>query len=235
MTTLREAAEARREAVARVTDRPSQRRSAESEDAPRHARVPLAGVKVEARAAKDGADAGTHVVGMASITERGYEMWDLFGPYTETVSLSAFDSTLASNPTVEFTLNHNRGGGAPMASTRNGTLDLSAVKKGDDTGLSYDADVDATRNDVGDMVKALERGDLAEASFKFSIVRGQWSPDFTEYRIEEVDMDGGDVTAANFGANPHATSSLRAAASPKPGSTLVTERDLAPPEALLSR
>jgi HK97 family phage prohead protease len=166
---------------------------------------------------------------MASVTEQPYEMWDMFGPYTETVALGAFDKTLAANPTVEFTLNHNRGGGAPMASTRNGTLELAAVKDGDLTGLSYDAQVDATRNDVSDMVKALDRGDLAEASFKFGITRGQWSPDFTEYRIEEVDMDGGDVTAANFGANPYATSSLRAPAAPKPGSDLVTERDLARP------
>jgi phage head maturation protease len=159
-------------------------------------------------------------------------MWDMFGPYTEIVGLDAFDNTLAAGATVEFTLNHNRGGGAPMASTRNGTLILAAVKESDPTGLAYDAEVDPTRNDVGDMIKALDRGDLAEASFKFGIVRGQWSPDYMEFRIEEVNMDGGDVTAANFGANPLATSGLRSAqtsASSKPGRSLVVDDDLAAP------
>lgn len=224
------AAVARRDAEFRVSDRPSQRRSAEDVDAPRHARVALDNVTV--RSPGDGEDDGSHVVGMASVTERGYTMYDMFGEYTETVALDAFDKTLSAGATVEFTLNHNRGGGAPMASTRNGTLALAAVKDGDETGLSYDATVDTSRNDVADMVKALKRGDLAEASFKFRIVRGQWSPDFTEYRIEEVDMHGGDVTAANFGASPHATSAMRGAVSPKSGSDLVTERDLLPPRSL---
>lgn len=226
------AALARSEAVAQRSHRPSQRRSAESEDAPRRAPVSLLPLEIRGpgQEIEGGPEMGTHVCGLASVTERGYDMWDEFGAYTEVVSATAFDATLARNPIVEFTLNHNRGGGAPMASTRNGTLSLEAVKDGDATGLAYDADVDPSRSDVSDMVKALRRGDLAEASFKFGIVRGQWSPDFTEYRIEEVDLNGGDVTAANFGANPSATSSLRAATSPKPGSALVTERDLAKPE-----
>ena len=228
MTNREAAALARREATQTQRDRPSQRRSAESEDAPRHARMLLDNAQV--RETADGSN--PHVVGVASVTERGYEMWDFFGPYAETVAADAFDKTLAASPLVEFTLNHNKGGGAPMASTRNGTLDLSVKKEGDLPGLHYDADVDGTRTDVADMVKALKRGDLAEASFKFFIVRGQWSPDFTEYRIEEVDLHGGDVTAANFGANPHATSALRAAVAPKSGREIVREGDLLPARSL---
>ena len=228
MMSLHDAAMARREAVRAPADRPTQRRNAADEDAPRHARVALDAVEVRAKA-----DTSTaNVIGMASVTEHAYEMYDFFGPYTEVVAADAFDKTLAANPTVEFTLNHNRGGGAPMASTRNGTLDLSVKKDGDLPGLHYDANVDGTRTDVADMVKALKRGDLAEASFKFFIKSGQWSPDFTEYRIEEVDLHGGDVTAANFGANPHATSALRAAVAPKSGREIVREGDLLPARSL---
>ena len=93
-----------------------------------------------------------------------------------------------------------------MAHTRNQTLDLAE----DDTGLRYDAYVDPKRSDVKDMLKALERGDLAEASFKFRIDAGQWSPDYTEYRINAVDLHRGDVSAVNFGANPAASSAVRA-------------------------
>lgn len=194
-----------------ASDRPSERRSAESSDASTGVIVELRSASVTRGKNAAGQDIAT-VVGYASVTEAGYEMYDWAGPYTEVVSLDAFDNTLEQEPLVEFTLNHNRGGGLPMAHTRNGTLTLSAVKDpGDDdtTGLYYEAEVDATRNDVGDMLKALERGDLAEASFKFRIVRGQWSPDYTEYRINEVDLQRGDVSAVNFGANPAATSGLR--------------------------
>lgn len=192
------------------SSRPSQRRSAADAHAPAAVRVDLAHAIV--RAATVNEDGSVTVGGMASITEQGYEMYDMFGSYTEVVSLDAFDRTLGNAPLVEFTLNHNRGGGLPMAHTRNGTLSLSAVKEGDATGLAYEAQVDPTRTDVADMVKALQRGDLAEASFKFSITRGQWSPDYTEYRIDEVDLERGDVSAVNFGANPAATSMVRDAA-----------------------
>lgn len=207
-TTIADAALARRDGYAAPADRPTQRRMADVDDAPRAARA--AAPRVETRSVEDGAaDGETHILGFASRTEQGYEMYDMYGPYTEVVSRDAFDKTLAENPLVEFTLNHARNGGAPMAHTRNGTLTLDIEKDGDETGLTYDANVDTSRTDVSDAVKALTRGDLAEASFKFRIVRGQWSPDYTEYRIEEVDLHRGDVSAVNFGANPLATSTVR--------------------------
>lgn len=230
MDRLREAAAARAAGGVRApTDRPSQRRCAPDEDSPRAA---PAFMRSESRAAGDSAE--PRVIGMASVTERGYTMYDMFGEYTEVVSADAFDRTLSLAPLVEFNLNHGRNGGAPMAHTRNGTLTLDVVREGDETGLSFDALVDATRTDVGDMLKALKRGDLAEASFRFRIVRGQWSPDYTEYRIDEVDLDRGDVTSANFGANPDAHSSARSDARPKVrGADRVTDADLRPARSLI--
>lgn len=187
-----------------ATDRPSQRRAlADPDDAPIGA-VRAAG-PVVVRAAGGGSPV---VAGLASRTGVGYEMWDMFGPYTEVVDVAAFDATLGADPLVEFVLNHARNGGPPMAHTRNGTLTLTVIREGEETGLRYEAAVDPSRGDVADMLKALERGDLAEASFKFRIVRGQWSPDWMEYHIYEVDLDRGDVSAVNFGANPMATSGV---------------------------
>lgn len=201
MTDVRAAAAARSAATAAPTDRPQQRRRSETTGG--------SGGAVRASLAYRAKVGQTDpiVYGHASVTETPYEMYDAFGPYQEVVSAGAFAGTLAASPLVEFTVNHGAGGGLPMASTRNGTLALTE----DETGLGYEAQVDPVRTDVADMVHALTRGDLAEASFKFRIVRGIWSPDYTEYRIDEVDLDGGDVSAVNFGANPAATSALRAA------------------------
>jgi len=194
--------------------RPSERRCAEASDSSAGVRVTLRAEAVKRSTADDGSEVVT-VVGMACVTESGYEMWDWAGPYTEVVALDAFDATLLAGPLVEFTLNHNYSGGAPMAHTRNETLTLLAIKDAEETGLSFEAQVDPTRTDVADMVKALDRGDLAEASFKFRIVRGLWSPDYTEYRINEVDLDRGDVSAVNFGANPAAWSGTRSEKAPE--------------------
>lgn len=144
------------------------------------------------------------VVGYASTTEQPYEMHDMFGPYTEVVTRGAFGATLARSPLVEFTVNHGAGGSIPMAHTRNGTLTIVE----DEVGLRYEAIVDPSRTDVADLLKALERGDVAESSFKFRIDRGIWSPDYTEFRIDQADLDRGDVSAVNFGANPNTTSGL---------------------------
>ena len=202
-----DAATERSSSVRSRADRPSQRRMFADDGGQRGTVRALLQRAAAGTVALDWADA--HVFGLASRTEWGYEMHDCFGPYTEVVSLDAFDVTLAADPLVEFTLNHNRSGGPPMAHTRNATLVLSVVKEGDETGLTWDASVDPTRSDVANMLKAYERGDMAEASFKFSIVRGLWSPDYTEYRIFEVDLDGGDVSSVNFGASPGAWSQAR--------------------------
>lgn len=192
---------------ASIADRPSQRRSeVDSHPAVRSIAVQA---PTEARSATTNPDGTVTVCGFASVTESPYEMYDMFGPYNEVVSLGAFDKSLAAMPLVELALNHGKSGGASMASTRNGTLKLEARKQGDMTGLWYEANVDPTRSDVADMIKALERGDLAEASFKFRIESGMWSPDYTEFRINEADLNRGDVSPVNFGANPAATSEVR--------------------------
>lgn len=203
------AAAARAAGVAQLSDRPKSRRwcAEEAAGAGVRARLEVAQVRELMR---DGQTV-VAVGGYASVTESGYEMYDWYGPYTEVVSRGAFAGTLAAAPLVEFTVNHGAGGALPMAHTRNGTLELSE----DDTGLRYDAFVDPGRADVAVMLSALSRGDLAEASFKFRITRGQWSPDYTEYRIDEVDIDRGDVSAVNFGANPAASSTLRSRRAPQ--------------------
>ncbi len=147
----------------------------------------------------------TKLTGYASTVEQGYVMYDMFGPYTEVVSASAFDETLRANPDVVFLENHT---GRAMARTGAGTLELSA----DDTGLLSEALLNPTRTDVQDLTAAIEDGAVTEMSFAFRITDGQWSPDYSEYRINAVDLNRGDVSAVTYGANPHTSIEARAAA-----------------------
>ena len=197
MTTRIEAAQARAAGTRAPADRPRERRSAALAGSPAVVRAQIRNVRVTRD--ESGAVASATFLGYASVTETAYRMWDFFGEYDETVTPGAFGATLAADPMVEFVVNHGAGGGIPMAHTRNATLRLSE----DDEGLRVEADLDPRRHDVHDLLAAIERGDMAEMSFRFMIVRGRWSDDFSEYFIHEVDLDRGDVSPVNFGANPH--------------------------------
>lgn len=218
MTRMEEAAQARAAATQAPADRPSQRRSLDGTACVRGELHIRAIEHVE----RNGQPA-VRIGGYASTTEQPYEMYDAFGPYVEVVSRGTFGAALASAPMVEYTVNHGAGGALPMAHTRNGTLDLGE----DETGFAYDAYADPRRSDVADLILALERGDAAESSFKFRIDAGVWSPDYSEYRITAVDLNRGDVSTVNYGANPNTTSALRVAPAPKPSALrLVTDDDV---------
>jgi HK97 family phage prohead protease len=141
--------------------------------------------------------------GYASTVGIPYVMYDFFGEYTEVMAPTAFDKTLSATPDVAFLLNHT---GMTMARTVSGTLDLSV----DATGLRSVARMNPLRSDVQDLKLAVDDGDIDQMSFAFRIIAGQWSPDYTEYTITEVDLNRGDVSAVNYGANPDTSISARA-------------------------
>lgn len=151
-------------------------------------------VQLEVRA-KKGASGVSTIEGYASVTEAPFEMWDFLGPYSEVVRTGAFGKTLAENPQVQLLLNHS---GLAMAYTKAGTLRLAE----DSTGLHMEADVNASRSDVSDMLAALDEKSVDEMSFAFRVTRQQWSPDYDQRDILEVDLHRGDVSVVNFGANP---------------------------------
>jgi HK97 family phage prohead protease len=144
--------------------------------------------------------------GYASVTETPYEMQDWLGDYTEVVRRGAFSKTLAEGADVPFKLNHD---GMTLARTKSGTMRLSE----DSTGLHVEADLDPGNGQVRDIRSAMERGDLDEMSFAFRVTRQEWSPDYTQRDITEVNMNKGDVSIVNYGANPHTAglTSLRSA------------------------
>jgi len=143
------------------------------------------------------------VEGYYTVYERGYEMWDWAGPYTEIVSAGAGEKTTNANPDVVFLVNHR---GLAMARTHvAGTLELWS----DETGGGDRAWLNPARSDVKDLVLNIEDGVTTEQSFAFMITSGQWSPDYMEYRINEYDIDRGDTSAVNYGANPYTSIAAR--------------------------
>jgi len=142
--------------------------------------------------------------GIASVVDTWYEMYDFWGPYEEQIVSGSFDKTLAANPDVAFLLNHR---GMTMARTKSGTLELGTNEPGDLTSTAF---LNPTRQDVSDLVTAVEDGDIDQMSFAFRIKAGNWNPEYTSYSITEVDIHRGDVSAVNFGANPYTSISARA-------------------------
>lgn len=144
------------------------------------------------------------VEGYATVFERGYTMWDMFGSYTETADAHMLDRSLAMRPDVAFLVNHS---GVTMArSTNPDRLKLSK----DETGLKVNALLNMDRSDVRDLATAIDDNDVTEMSFAFMINEGIWNDDFDQFRLLEVDIDRGDVSAVNYGANPYTSIGARA-------------------------
>jgi hypothetical protein len=144
-----------------------------------------------------------HLSGVASVTETPYDMWDFYGPYTERVARDAFSDSLVRNPDVAFLVNHT---GMTMARTRAGTLLLATTN----AGLSVETWLNPQRSDVSDFVTAIRDGCIDQMSFGAMLEDGVWSEDFTEFTLTRLDLDCGDVSGVNFGANPKTTIAARA-------------------------
>ena len=185
----------RSQAVAARADRPSHRRCAPETGSRAWVNAPAK--RMMLREADDGTGP-LHFTGYASVYERPYEMWDWYGPYTEVVSAGAGSLSLArTDLDVPLVLQHSSL--RRIARTTNGTLTLSE----DDTGLLTDApQLDRADADVAYIAPKLRAELIDEMSFMFRIERGIWSPDYTEYRIEQYDIHRGDVAIVGYGANP---------------------------------
>lgn len=144
------------------------------------------------------------VTGYASAYEQPYDMWDWAGPYREIVTSGAGAKSLANKPDVSYLINHT---GLSLARTvgRSPTLTLEE----DGQGLSYRALLNPQRDEVRNLVLAIEDGIITENSFAFMIDEGVWSDDFTEFRIQQYNINRGDVSAVNYGANPFTTIGAR--------------------------
>ena len=147
------------------------------------------------------------VEGYATVYNRKYQMFDRSGPYFEDVESRALDVSLAGNPDVAFLTNHK---GVTMARTRvGGGKTPSMTLMSDSTGLHVRALLNLARTDVRDLAHAIDDGCVDEMSFAFMIEKSAWDEDFENFTILQANIDRGDVSAVNYGANPFTTISAR--------------------------
>lgn len=143
------------------------------------------------------------VDGYATVFNRSYTMWDVFGTYQEVADEHMLDRSLSMSPDVAFLMNHT---GMTMARTNNGSLTLSK----DSHGLATTAKLNMERQDVRDLASAMGDKLITEMSFAFMIDEGEWSEDFETFTLRQVDINRGDVSAVNYGANPYTNIGARA-------------------------
>lgn len=120
------------------------------------------------------------ISGYAAVFESRSE--PIWGMFTETIKRGAFRKALRSNPDVPLVFNHE---GQPVARTTNGTLVLSE----DARGLRIEADLAPTT--LGrDLHALIERGDLSQMSFAFTVANDEWvyreGDDLDERTITEM-------------------------------------------------
>lgn len=217
MTAIREAARARggRERYRYPADRPQQRRSDEGE---RHGPVLVRGRLSSMHIRGVGVDEGPLTFeGMASVTGQPYEMWDWYGPYIEVVEVGAFTETLAREDLdVPLVISHDSMRRIARTTSEASPLELDEITEGEETGLHVLAsNLDRTDPDVLYAISKLSSGLVDEMSFRFEIQLGSWSPDWTEYHIDRVNIHRGDVSIVGYGANPYTSGGLRDAPSPR--------------------
>lgn len=153
-------------------------------------------LRIEARAEGE----GRKLTGYAAVFGETTRIGSYF---TERLDPGAFAGRLGDD--VRLLINHD---GLPLARTKSGTLRLSE----DEKGLRIEADLDERDPDVAALIPKMERGDLNQMSFAFSMSGGveEWDdsqdpPLRTIKRVGEL-MD---VSVVTYPAYPTTEAALR--------------------------
>jgi HK97 family phage prohead protease len=140
--------------------------------------------------------------GYASVFDSPY---DIAGVFAETVRRGAFTRTLAQRDwRIHLLVNHDESS-IPLASVESGTMQLWE----DERGLRVEAALDPSSPWAQSVISAVRRGDLAEMSFAFSVVRDRWNDDQSERELLEVRLY--EVSVVRNGANPATRAELASA------------------------
>jgi hypothetical protein len=179
-----------------MTERPAS--VSELQPAREHRTLPLD--NVEWRASQHEGSGELTVRGHAAVFNRA--SLDL-GGFRERISPGAFTKALDSNPDVHALWDHDTK--LVLARTKNKTLEL----REDPIGLHFWAKV-ADTSYAKDLRLLMERGDVDQASFAFTVARDEWEIDADENvtrTILEVDQLY-DVTVTAQGAYPQTDTSV---------------------------
>jgi hypothetical protein len=157
-------------------------------------------MQMEMRAKPDGTGGvNFEFEGYGAVFDAPFEMWDPWGdPYTEVVVPGAFTRSLARPDLyVPFLIGHDQAT-IPLAQTANGTMRLSQ----DSRGLHVVAQMDGRRSDVRNLAYAVERGDMDQMSIGFMTEGQEWSKDYMQRSMLDLNLHQGDVSSVAVAANP---------------------------------
>ena len=197
--------------------RPTARRTFENPRSDATVAVSVAGAQLRD---SDAGDGSLVFEGMASVYEpvdhgadghvcRGYEMYDMFGPYTEYVHLGSGTASLSRGDLdVPLVLAHDSMQRIARTGNAESPLMLREITDGDAPGLHVLApSLRMDNHYVARIAPLLRSGLIDEMSFRFMITSGRWSEDWSEYHIHAYDIHRGDVAIVGYGANPHTSGS----------------------------
>lgn len=133
------------------------------------------------------------VVGTPIVYNSGYEVFDAFGSFIETMLPGV--AAPAFGQDVRFLLGHDDI--LPLARTAAGTMTLSDSP----TGLNIAASLDRRQTRASDMLIALERGDMTQMSCAFTVAMDEWSEDYQARSIRQFHVLY-EVSGVTFPASP---------------------------------
>lgn len=128
------------------------------------------------------------------------QLSDDLGGFRERILPGAFSRCLGSNPDVRCLFNHDRN--IVLGRTKSRTLRLDE----DATGLRFDVDIPDT-SAARDLRESVQRGDIDQCSFGFSVVGQNWLDGGTIRELTDVDVL--DVSPCTFAAYPQTTVTAR--------------------------
>lgn len=106
-----------------------------------------------------------------------YDTETNIGPFKESISRGAFDNVLDND--VRALINHDPS--LVLGRTSSGTLELTT----DDVGLKYRVKL-GNQQYATDLYESIQRGDISQSSFAFTIKDQTWSEDRSSRSVDEV-------------------------------------------------
>jgi len=106
-----------------------------------------------------------------------YETETNIGPFKESIARGAFDNVLDND--VRALINHDPS--LVLGRTSSGTLELTT----DDIGLKYRVKL-GNQQYATDLYESIQRGDISQSSFAFTIKNQTWSEDRSSRSVDEV-------------------------------------------------